>query len=180
MKFEKHIKLFVPQDIYTQIRKCAEIARPNEACGFLFGDIRENKIPEGFQYEYISKKFDCFESNQASPVHFLMNNLEEFNRVFEEKSQKYQMKLISIFHSHPSSAKPSGFDFDYMTMLGEFTSEIINLPKKVSTIKKNFGNFYSPQFKYTIWTIMDGKNEKLNGFLILRENLTQIEVIIEK
>jgi proteasome lid subunit RPN8/RPN11 len=159
MKLEKNIKIIIPKTIFSQIKNCTQEASPNEACGLIFGDIKESKSEEGYEYTYSAEKFECIKSSNPSPVSFLINNLEKLNEIFKEASIKYKLRLISIFHSHPGSANPSGFDYDNMKRLDK--------------------SGISP-FKYLIWTIIDGKIENLNGFLFLKDNLVQIEVNIQK
>jgi len=169
MDYEEHIKLIIPKDIFREMQKCSGNASPNEAGGLVFGDFEELKIEEGFQYNFRGKKFECLESTKPSPVSYLMDNLQEFYDIWTEAIYKYKQQLVSIFHSHPGSAMPSGFDDQYMKMLVDFDNEMIER-----------GIFKNPNFKYVIWTIIDGKKKDLKGFLILKNKLTQIEVIVEK
>lgn len=68
------------------------------------------------------------------------------------------MKLVSIFHSHPSGNHPSGVDITNMSRLQE------------SGLKS---------FQSIIWTIMDSETKDLNGFMILEDEIVQIEVILK-
>ena len=67
------------------------------------------------------------------------------------------MKLISIFHSHPSGNHPSRTDIKNMKMLDK------------SNLKS---------FKYTVWLIMDGKNKSINGFMYCNDELFQVKTKI--
>ena len=155
MKFEKDIILLINQDLINKLKICVDNARPNEACGFIFGKIKEINLNNDFQYHYLTQKFYCIESSEKSPVAFLISNFEKFNEIFEEASQKFNLQLISIFHSHPAGAYPSGVDRSNMIFLDSCG---INA------------------FKSQIWTIMDASNYELNGFLYLNEDLLQIDV----
>jgi len=158
MKFEKNIKLNIPEGIFSQLQECSKHALPNEACGLIFGGIQEFKNEEGYQYIYSAKKFECIKSSKPSPIAFLMDNLEKFNDTFEDASKKFRLKLISIFHSHPGSAMLSGVDSNYMKMLYDW------------------GDL---RFKHQIWTIINRTCDILNGFLILKDDIVQIEVDIQ-
>lgn len=156
---EKDIKLILNQIILNDLIECVKTAIPNEACGLIFGEIREINYKDEFQYHFVGKQFNCIESNQKSPVAFLMNNLEELNRIFEVAFKKYGLHLISIFHSHPGGNNPSEIDLSNMRLLD------------------NCGN---RAFKNQIWTIMNAKNKKLNGYMLFNNEFIQIEVEIKK
>jgi proteasome lid subunit RPN8/RPN11 len=159
MKFEKDIIIILPQDIAKDLKKCVKNANPNEACGLIFGDINEFRVDEGYQYHYIAQKFECFESDKKSPVSFLIENIEKLNEVWQNAAQKYNLRLISIFHSHPAGASPSGIDHDNMEYLD------------------NCGN---KAFKNQIWTIMDGQNFKLNAYIFFNQEIIRVAVKINK
>jgi len=158
IKFEKDIKLILNHILFNQLIECVKSASPNEACGLLFGTVKEIEYTGKYQYHYIGKKFNCIESNQKSPVTFLMNNLEEINRIFQDAFQKDNLRLISIFHSHPGGTYPSETDFSNMRSLD------------------NCGN---KAFKNQIWAIMNARNKKLNGYILFNGEFMQIEVEIK-
>lgn len=139
--------------------KCVRNASPNEACGLIFGEIKEIGYMDEFQYHYIGKQFNCIESSQKSPVAFLMNNLEDLNAIFQVAAEKYNLQLISIFHSHPGGNYPSEVDFSNMRLLD------------------NCGN---RAFKNQIWSIMNARNTKLNGYILFNNEFMQINVEIKK
>ncbi len=155
MKFERDIKFFLTQEIFEQLKACVNNARPNEACGFIFGKVEEINKDGDFEYHYIAQKFYCIESTEKSPVAFLISNTEKLNEVFLEASKEHALQLVSIFHSHPGGAHPSGVDANNMQFLNE------------QPIKA---------FKSQIWTIMDASNYNLNGFIFLNDKLLQIDV----
>ena len=109
-------------------------------------------------YQYLGKKFECIPSSEKSPVAFLIDNFEIFNEKFQEAAQKFNMQLVSIFHSHPGGAYPSGVDERHMIFLDECGLS---------------------NFKNQIWSIMDASNKKLNGFIYLQKELIQINIQIE-
>ena len=157
MEFEKDIKIIITLDIYEKLKNCVKRASPNEACGLIFGSIKELIANEGFEYHYISQIFECIESSNKSTVAFLMDNIEELNRLYQDASQKYNMRLISIFHSHPGGSYPSGVDRHNMEHLNNFKA-----------------------FKNLIWTIMDAGNNDLNGFIYFNNELLQVDVKINQ
>ena len=159
MKFEKDIKLRIPEEIYNKMIECVRNAHPNEACGLLFGKKREIGIQENeFVYEYLGSKFICIESDEKSPIAFLIKNEEKLNEIFIEAYKDFNMKLISIFHSHPLGNHPSRTDIKNMKMLDK------------SNLKS---------YKYSIWSIMDSTNNSINGFMYYNDNLVQIDIKIE-
>ncbi|MFX1238082.1 MAG: Mov34/MPN/PAD-1 family protein [Promethearchaeota archaeon] len=157
VKFEKDIKIVLNEDILENMKICVNNASPNEACGFVFGKIKEIQRPPGeFQYHYISKLFKCFESNQKSPVAFLINDIEQLDKVFRETAKNLELQLISIFHSHPSGNRPSGTDINNMKYLDEFGVKWL---------------------KNQIWTIMDAKSKKMNAFIYFQKKVMQVDLI---
>ena len=137
---------------------CIKKASPYEACGLIFGDIREINISEeGFQYHYIGQIFECIESTKKSTVAFLIDNIEELNKIYQNAAKKYNMRLISIFHSHPGGTYPSGEDTKNMKYLEGFKA-----------------------FKNLIWTIMNAENYDLNGFIYFNNEFWQIAIEVDK
>jgi proteasome lid subunit RPN8/RPN11 len=157
MKFEKDIILTLPQELVKDLKSCVINANPNEACGLIFGDIKEFKLDEGYQYHYIAQKFECFESDKKSPVSFLIENIEKLNEVWQNAAQKFDLRLVSIFHSHPAGASPSGIDHDNMVYLD------------------NCGN---KAFKNQIWSIMDGQNFNINAYIFFNQEIMRVTVKI--
>ena len=159
MKFESDIKFIIGKDILEQMISCVKKATPNEACGLVFGGIKEVKVNEKLQYHYRCHRFNCIESDKKSTVAFLVENIEDYFKNIVEVKEKYNLRLISIFHSHPAGCHPSGTDLYNM----EFLDSFIN-----------------PLFKNQIWTIMDGNNYDINGFIYFHKELMQIDLIREK
>ncbi|MHA1489776.1 MAG: Mov34/MPN/PAD-1 family protein [Promethearchaeota archaeon] len=159
IKFEKDIKIILNNKTLDDLKTCVKKSQPNEACGLIFGDIKEIVRAGEYHYEYIGKKFNCIESDKKSPVEFLMEDIEKLNEVFQDAAQKYDLRLISIFHSHPAGAYPSGVDTRNMKYLD------------------NCGN---NAFRNQIWTIMDAQNHELNGFIYFNEEFMQVGLEIVK
>ena len=162
MDFEKDIILFVNNDVLDVIKQCVKKTFPNEACGLIFGKIQEKQKPDSeaeYSYYYNGYEFECIESSRKSPVAFLMDDYNKLVEISSKYSNNYNYQLLSIFHSHPSNAYPSGVDIPYMESYYK------------SGISK---------FKYLIWTIMDGNCEELNGFIYIFDQLKQISIQIKK
>ena len=168
MKLQQDIILFIGKEVYECLKTCVQKAYPNESFGLLFGPKPKEvplKNPVEFQYHYFAEIFECIESDKSSPVDFLMENVEELYRVIKHASEKYNRRILSIFHSHPAGAHPSGFDINYMKFLDSFYYEILNSSLKIKI-----------PFKNQIWTIMDGTNFDINGFIYLDGELHQIQL----
>lgn len=156
MKFEKDITIIIKQEIFDQLKRCVKNASPNEACGFIFGTIEQINNNGDYHYRYIGKKFECVKGHQ-SPVSFLIDNVEMLNNIWSEAYQKHKLNLISIFHSHPGGAYPSGVDTRNMKFLDDCGNKA---------------------FKNQIWTIMDASNHELNGFIYFNKEFVQTSVEI--
>ncbi len=159
MKFEKDIILFVNLEVLEKIKLCVKKAYPNEACGLIFGTILEQKkltSENNYSYHYHGYKFRCIESTHKSPVAFLMDDYTGLIEISSTYLNEYNFQLLSIFHSHPGTAYPSGVDIPYIE--GYYKSGI-------------------SKFKHLIWTIMNAINEELNGFMYIFNELKQIQII---
>ncbi|MFX1387904.1 MAG: Mov34/MPN/PAD-1 family protein [Promethearchaeota archaeon] len=160
MKYEKDIILFIDKEFFEDIKRCVKKSSPNEACGLIFGQIIEIKKPKSesdYSYYYNAYKFKCIESSHKSPVAFLMDDYTKLIKLSNTYSRELNFQLLSIFHSHPGSAYPSGVDIPYIE--GYYKSGIT-------------------KFKHLIWTIMDAKREELNGFIYIFDEIKQISVQI--
>ena len=77
MRFEKDIAFVLSKENISSINKCIEESYPNEACGFLFGDIQELNNHGDFKYTYDCEFFQCIESSISSPASFMLDNDEK-------------------------------------------------------------------------------------------------------
>ncbi|TFG01385.1 MAG: hypothetical protein EU540_03820 [Promethearchaeota archaeon] len=157
MKLLEDIKFIIDDEIFKKLSTCVKNASPYEACGLIFGEIIEKKVEHGFEYHYLGQRFECIESTNKSTVAFLIDNIEELNEIYKTAAEKYNKRLISIFHSHPAGSSPSGVDTDNMKHLNEFKL-----------------------FKNLIWTIMSAGNNDLDGFIYFNKEFFQILVEINK
>ncbi len=87
----------------------------------------------------------------------MINDLEKLNAIFKEAAQINKLRLVSIFHSHPSGAHPSGVDYGNMEYLDDCGNKA---------------------FKNQIWTIMGSRKQKLNGYIFYNNELMQVDVKI--
>ncbi len=172
MKKQGDIILIIKQPIFESLKLCVQKAYPNESFGLIFGSKPKEiplKNPGEFQYYYIAEVFECIQSDRSSPVDFLMENIEELYRVINNANKKHNARVLSIFHSHPSGSYPSGFDINYMKFLDDFYRKVLNSPIPIKMPIKN-----------QIWTIMDGSNFDINGFIYLENEIQQIQLRIEQ
>jgi proteasome lid subunit RPN8/RPN11 len=171
MKLQQDIIFLISPEIYESLKICVQKAYPNESFGLIFGS-KPKEIPlkntGEFQYHYIAEVFECIKSDRSSPVDFLMENIEELYRVINNASKKFNARVLSIFHSHPSGSYPSGFDINYMKYLDEFHRKVLESPIPIKIPISN-----------QIWTIIDGSNFDINGFIYLENEVQQIQLRIE-
>ena len=157
MKFENDIAFILSKEMINNIDKCIKESHPNEACGFLFGDIMEFNNHGDFKYTYYCKKFHCVESSLLSPVSFLIDNDERILELSNITVQNIKLKLIAIFHSHPAGAYPSSYDKKSM---------------------KYYHNCGIKKFTHLVWIIVNSRNKNINGFMYLDNKLTQIKIVV--
>lgn len=164
MKFEKDIILILTDQIVGELKECNRKAAPIEACGLIFGDIKRAEInKDNYQAYYIGKQFYCLKSNIESYGSFdLIEDTDRYFEIHQDAVYTKQLRLISIFHSHPVPAFPSSVDIKNMKFLDE-----------------DIGNKRNP-FKNQIWTIMDMNTEELNGFIYFNKTLLHIDLRIQK
>ncbi|MHA1191106.1 MAG: Mov34/MPN/PAD-1 family protein [Promethearchaeota archaeon] len=172
MKIQNDIKLLVNPEIFSKLIKCVENAFPSEACGLIFGNILEvpnEQQEEDYYYHYISRNFHCIPPDKSSSVSFLIENEELLHDIIMKETRKShnynEMRLISIFHSHPKGTFPSFSDMDQMKYLDYFSS-----------INHKFGN---KAFKNLIWVIMDAVNHDMNGFIYFERKIQQVKILMK-
>jgi len=92
-----------------QIRFLVEETRredPFEACGFLFGDTRQEAA--------FVRKIVASDNSLRSSTRFQIDS-EEFLRALS-KAEKENLEHIGFFHSHPAPPEPSVTDAKYMKL----------------------------------------------------------------
>ncbi len=158
MKFEKDIVFYISNTIAEKINTCVNLASPNEASGFILGNIQEvNKNKGNFSYNYYSVSFHCIESSIGSTVSFILDNDQKILELSEHLMKNENLKLIAILHSHPAGTTPSSTDKHNM---------------------KYYHNSGLKKFTHLIWIIVDSRNKEMNGFVYIRNKLTQIKLIV--
>lgn len=155
MRFEKDIVFVLNKDIVSKLNKYIHKSYPNEACGFLLGNIIESSNHGDFKYTYCCEKIQSIESSIISPASFLLDNDEKILELSNIMIKEEGLKLIAVFHSHPSGANPSDIDKKRM---------------------KYFHNCGIKKFTHLVWIIVDSSNQKINGFIYLDNKLTQIKI----
>ena len=164
MKFEGDIQLILSGKILKELIDCKKKISPIEACGLIFGEVKSVQISEyDYHINYIGSKFYCLKSNIESTGSFdLISDTDRYFEIHQEAVEQKNLRLISIFHSHPANAYPSSIDIGNMKLLD-----------------KNIGEKRNP-FKNQIWTIMDMNNENVNGFIYFKGELLQIDLQIQR
>ena len=173
MKIQNDIKLLLNPEIFLKLIKCVETAFPNEACGLIFGNILEvpnEQQEEDYYYHYICRNFRCISPDKSSSISFLIKNEELLHDIIinetQANSNNKEMRLISIFHSHPKGTCPSFTDMDQMKYLDYFSS-----------INHDYGN---KAFKNLIWVIIDAVNHDMNGYIYFEREIQQVNILTRK
>lgn len=109
MKVSKTRQIVLNEDQFITLKKISKTALPNESAALIFGEIKTAKN----ELVYIGQKIEAVDSTTPSPVAFLIGDLEHLYSLWS-KAQDQGYRLLSIFHSHPSGAWPSGTDKRYM------------------------------------------------------------------
>ncbi|MHA1234664.1 MAG: Mov34/MPN/PAD-1 family protein [Promethearchaeota archaeon] len=154
MKFEKDIVFYINDNIVEKIDSCIKLASPNEANGYILGNIQEVNNNGDFNYNYTSVSFQCIESAKGSETSFFLDNEQKMLEL-NTQMNKENLKLIAILHSHPAGTTPSSTDKRYM---------------------KHYHNSDFKNFAHLIWIIVDSQNNKMKGFVYIRNKLTQIKL----
>lgn len=155
MRIEEDIAFILSKEIISNINNCIAESHPNEACGLIFGNIKEINKHGDYKYTYYCKKFHCIESSLLSPTSFLLDNDEKLLELSNITVKDENLKIIAIFHSHPAGANPSSFDKKNM---------------------KYYHNCGIKKFTHLVWIIVDSRNKDIKGFMYLENKLTQIRV----
>ncbi|MCP4761723.1 MAG: hypothetical protein GY870_08075 [archaeon] len=152
MKQEKNIVMSIKKELYEKLKQISANSYPNESCALIFGTITKKKSENYVKYSYNSVKIDKFESSKPDPYSFIIEDYELLGQKWI-KAQEEGLKLISIFHSHPSGAFPSNIDKKYMKQMGKAYPNII-------------------------WTIYGNESRELNGFILIKKNFFQCGINI--
>ncbi len=85
--------IFLKQEVLDSLIFQAKAEFPDECCGFLAGEQREENF-------YIEENFPL-ENIDHSDEHFTMNPKDQFNAIKQIRSKG--MRLLGNYHSHPAS-----------------------------------------------------------------------------
>jgi len=157
MRFEKDIVFYISNTVAEKIDTCIKLASPNEANGYILGNIQEINNNGDFNYNYFSTSFQCIESTKGSNISFFLDNEQKMLELEEHLMKNETLKLIAILHSHPAGTTPSSTDKHYM---------------------KYYHNSGLKKFAHLIWIIVDSQNKEMNGFIYLSNKFTQINLIL--
>ena len=104
IEYQEDIKLLVPKEILNELKKCVQVAYPNEACGIVFGEISQipnEALEDDYFYYYTAKKFSCIRSDKKSMVAFLIKNIEQLHqtivKAMSELDIKKQSRFLNLF-----------------------------------------------------------------------------------
>lgn len=168
---------------YDKLVIIAEKAYPNECIALLFGNITIEGVNQ--KYIYDVKKIDEFQSSEPSPVAFLIGDYEILAQKWF-KAQQLGLKLICVYHSHPSTAYPSGMDKTYMKQLDKLNEAQKKLEYKLNIDKEL--EFIKPENKKKekeikdqnkledlniIWVIYGNRTKELNAFILHKGSVYQ-------
>jgi len=150
--------LLLTKNQIDELKKISIKALPNEAVALGFGVIEKkdnlelNNLKTQFLY-YIIKIIEEFQSSHPSPIYFLLDDVELLYKKWMN-AQKKGLKLICIFHSHPSGCVPSGVDKDYM--------------KNISIV-----------YPFIIWLIYGNTSDKFQAYLYNNNKISEVKMIIK-
>ncbi|MDE1726922.1 MAG: M67 family metallopeptidase [Thaumarchaeota archaeon] len=98
-------KIVLSKNHIDILRNHAKQNKPNESCAILFGKSDSS--------QFLTSDVFLTKNSEPSPVNFTISN-DDLIRAYEE-SEKRNLEVIGIFHSHPDSiAYPSSTDRQYM------------------------------------------------------------------
>lgn len=96
------MKLLIDKKFLDNIRKHGEETYPNECCGFIFGNDRENRTVTHVQPVTNIKKGDQRKRFEIDPLEY---------QQAEKYAHKNKVDFLGVYHSHPDHpAVPSEHD----------------------------------------------------------------------
>lgn len=100
------LTLIISNDMLKIMKQHILESKPYEACGLIIGVIKDNTA-EGREVLKIK-------NIQKSYVEFFMDPMELYNAYLY--AEKKGLEVVAVYHSHPSSTKPSALDIKNMKM----------------------------------------------------------------
>jgi len=119
-------KLIIKPDPWREMITSAELAFPNECCGFFLGEIKDDVTTVQSVIDVInSARTDKHLFFEISPANYM---------AAEGYAEQYKISLLGIYHSHPNqSAYPSHHDLKsalpnfYYIILGLKNQEVAEI-----------------------------------------------------
>jgi len=100
--------LQLSSELDNNIRKAGEATYPNECCGILLGEIKD----DGTKIAKRTVNIDNSSENEEQYHRFLITPEEMFKA--ERIARAEKLEIIGFYHSHPDHpSKPSGYDKDH-------------------------------------------------------------------
>mgnify|MGYP005868997419 CR=1 FL=1 len=99
------------------LRKEAIKAHPIEACGLLFGKLKDKT-------EGLVTKIVTAPNILHSTVRFEIDPKAFYDALMQ--AEKDGIEFIGLFHSHPAPATPSGVDIEFMRLWGDIVWLILS------------------------------------------------------
>ena len=97
--------IFIPYNVFEQIKSESEKSYPNECCGIIYGKIGESGKKYVESIEPVVNSFDEEEKNHR----FLITSETMLNA--ELYARKAKKDILGFYHSHPNCmAVPSEYD----------------------------------------------------------------------
>ena len=100
--------LHLSSELDNNIRKSGEATYPNECCGILLGEIKD----DGTKIAKKTVDIDNSSENAEQYHRFLITPEDMFKA--EKIARAEKLEIIGFYHSHPDHpSKPSGYDKDH-------------------------------------------------------------------
>jgi len=119
--------LQLSSELDKNIRSAGEATYPNECCGILLGEIKD----DGTKIAKQTVNIDNSSENDEQYHRFLITPEEMFKA--EKIARAEKLEIIGFYHSHPDHpSKPSGYDKDHA--LPFYSYVIVSVDKGKSQI----------------------------------------------
>ena len=187
MKKIENISLNLTAEEILKLITISEKNLPKEAVALLFGKISYNNIEK--KYRYKLEKINEFQNSSGSSISFSIDNFDLLAQKWQA-AQERDLKLISLFHSHPNYAYPSNKDKIYMKNFEKFQyaqylldrklkqDERENFQKKIVLPLKKLKTQLNSHKPSIIWVIYGNLSKKFNAFVLYKKKIFQCKIEI--